>query len=467
MARGAMRALGGAHPPASGQAGEARGMRAFLVIWAGQTVSLMGSGLTRFALGVWVYQTTGSAGRFALILLFSTLPAIVAFPFVGVLVDRWDRRRTLIAANVAAALNVLAIALLLYAGSLQIWHVYAAVSVSSVIDAFQRPALEAVTAQLVPARHFGRASGITQAGQAADRILAPLVAGVLVLTTGLKGVVLVDAATYLFALATLAVVRIPAHRPPAAGDREPFRRNLAVGWRFIAARPGLVGLVIFFIAMNLSLGITQALFTPLVLSMTDARSLGAVLSTAGFGTLAGSVLMGVWGGPQRRIHGLLGGGVMLGMCVAATGVRPSLTLVSAAWLGTLLSIPLVNGCNQAIWFSKTPRHLQGRVFATRSMLCWCTSPVAYLIAAPLADMVLAPLTGNSAAAWIAGTGPGREMGLAFVLVGVTMSLTACGAWLCPRVRFVEDELPDAGAEPVPEVVPDSTSASLARPTAAA
>jgi hypothetical protein len=433
---------------------ETPSVRTFLWMWLGQTVSLVGSGLTRFALGVWVYQQTGSATRFSLILLFSVLPAIVVSPFAGVVVDRCDRRRILLAANAAAALGVLAVAVLLWTDRLAVWHVYAGVSLSSVADAFQRPAFDSTTRLLVPASHLGRAAGLTQAGQAAERVLSPLLAGVVMVTAGLPGVLVIDAVSYGVSFATLAALRLPS--PSAPAGRTPLRRDLATGLRYIRGDAGLVGLVLFFMMLNLGMGITHALLTPFVLSFATARELGTVLSVAGLGTLAGSATMGIWGGPRRRVHGVVGGGVLLGVCMALVGARASLPLVAVACLGLFLSVPLVNACNQAIWLARVPPELQGRVLATRSMLCWCTTPVAYLVSGPLVEGLIAPLRARggllaTALAAIAGTGPGRDMGAALVLVGTLLGAAACAASLSPRVRGVEDSVP--AADPATGLVP--------------
>ncbi|HEX8245062.1 MAG TPA: MFS transporter, partial [Longimicrobium sp.] len=116
--------------PAASPAGPARpvGFRTFLTVWAGQTVSETGSGLTGFALGVWVYQRTGSITMFAWILAFSAIPLVVLLPVAGSVVDRFDRRMLMIASDTAGILSAVAVALLAGAGRLEVWHVYVAVT---------------------------------------------------------------------------------------------------------------------------------------------------------------------------------------------------------------------------------------------------------------------------------------------------------------------------------------------------
>ncbi|HEU0298384.1 MAG TPA: MFS transporter, partial [Longimicrobium sp.] len=191
-------------------------MRAFTVIWLGQLVSGLGSGLTGFALPVWIYQKTGSAEDFGLLFFAATVPAVLLSPVAGALVDRWDRRRVLLVADGLSALATLGIAALLYTGRFEIWHFMALAALGSGLGTFQYPAFAAVIGALVPKQHFARASGMMQTSDAIAGILTPLVAGVLVTTVGLWGILVIDFATFLVAVGTLAVVHVPSP-PPAEG----------------------------------------------------------------------------------------------------------------------------------------------------------------------------------------------------------------------------------------------------------
>ena len=135
-----------------------RGMRTFVIIWFGQLVSLVGSGLTGFAMGVWLYQQTGSVTLFALNALCFILPQALFSPLAGALVDRWDRRWAMILSDTGAGLSTFFLALLLFAGRLEIWHVYLATAVNALFGTFQWPAYSAATTLLVPKKHLGRAS---------------------------------------------------------------------------------------------------------------------------------------------------------------------------------------------------------------------------------------------------------------------------------------------------------------------
>lgn len=429
------------------------GMRALLLITFGQLVSLTGSGMTGFALGVWVYERTGSATQFALISFFATLPGILISPVAGALVDRYDRRRMMILSDSGVGLCTLVTALLLLSGRLEIWHIYIAVGVGSIFAAFQWPAYSAAVTVLVPKEQLGRASGMMQSAQAAAQIVAPMLAGVLIGVWRVEGILLVDFATFVFALITLFAVSIPA--VPRSGEAELGRgslfREAVYGWKYITARAGLLGLLIFFAVTNFLTSVAVVLFAPLVLSFTSAGALGLVLTVAGVGMLAGGIVMSAWGGPRRRIYGVLGFTVVEALVLMTAALRPSVVLIASASFVFFFANAIILSSGQAIWQSKVSPSVQGRVFAVRRMVAWSTTPLAYLVAGPLADRVFEPLLASdgplaATAGRIIGTGPGRGIALMFILSGFALLLVTISYYLHPRVRMVEAELPDALAE---------------------
>ena len=428
------------------------GFRSFFVIWLGQLVSLTGSGLTGFALGVWVYQRTGSVTQFALIALFTSLPGIVLSPLAGALVDRWDRRWAMILSDTGAGLCTVSVALLLWAGRLEVWHIYVTMALSSTFSAFQWPAYSAATTLLVPREQFGRASGMVQLGEAVALIVAPSLAGVLIGIVQVQGVILIDLLTFVFAVLTLALVHVP--RPEATAEGQAGQGSLlqeaVYGWQYIRARSGLLGLLLLFAATNFAVGVVRVLFTPLVLSFTTPVVLGTILSIGGLGFLAGSLVMSAWGGPQMRVSGIYLFLLLQASMLVFAGFPPRVPLLAVAAFGYFFGVPIVNGCSQAIWQSKTAPDVQGRVFAVRRMIAWSSMPLAYLAAGPLADRIFEPLLAEggalaSSVGQIIGTGQGRGIGLLYIVLGLAkLSATAVGFSYRP-LRRVESELPDVVA----------------------
>jgi DHA3 family macrolide efflux protein-like MFS transporter len=431
----------------------AQSMRTFMVIWIGQFVSLIGSGLTGFALGVWVYMETGSVTPLALIALFSTVPHLVVAPFAGALVDRWDRRTAMILSDSGAAACTAVIAVLLFMDNLEIWHIYVVAFASSSFSTFQWPAYSAATTLLVPKRHLARASGMVQTAESASQILSPIIAGLLIVTIRIWGVLVIDFASFLFALVTLLFIRIPQPEPTADGQqgKGSLFHEVMFGWSYIRARPGLLALLLFFAGINLSGSATGVLFTPLVLSFSSPVVLGTIQSAGGVGMLLGGLFLSVWGGPRRRVYGVLGFGFLGGAATTFLGIQPSALIIAVAGFASLFTIPITNGCSQAIWQTKTAPDVQGKVFSIRRAIAWSTTPVSFLLVGPLADNMFEPLmavNGSLAGSVgkIIGTGPGRGIGLMFIIIGVLMMVVAGVCYLYPRLRYVEDELPDMVAE---------------------
>jgi len=443
----------------TGRGEDPRRRLAFLAVVIGQSLSTFGSSLTGFALGVWVYQTTGSVTRFALISFCTLLPGIVLAPIAGAFVDRWDRRWTMILADLGSGLATLAIALLLFAHRLELWHIYVLMALNSTCNAPQTLAATASVPLLVSRRQLGRANGLMQLVGAAAEVGAPLVAGVLLGLVAVQSIIVVDFVTAILASASLLFVRIPqperAPAPAAAVERRPsLFAEAASGWRFIRERRGLLALMFFFTGLNFSRGAVLVLITPLVLSFASAKVLGTVSAIAAMGMVAGGVVYSVWGGPRRQMYGILSAVLLYSVMLCLGGLQPNATLIAITAFFLMSTGPVINGGSLVIWHAKVPPELQGRVQAMRRLLSWSTIPLASLVAGPLTDYFFEPLLrqggplAGSVGRWI-GVGPGRGIGFFFSLLGLgTLVLLACG-WAYPRLRRLDDELPDLMTKPAP------------------
>ncbi len=438
--------------------------RDFALLLSGQLVSLIGSGLSAFAMGIWVYQVTGSASRYALIFVCAAIPAVLASLFAGALVDRWDRRRTMIGADVVAAATTLAAALLAASDRLEVWHVYVSAAVMALTSAFHIPAYAASLPLLLPAEHLPRANGMVQMARATAQVLGPMLAGVLVSAFSLATVLAVDCASFVVAVAALSAARIP--RPPraeAAGTS--LLEEVALGWRYVRERAGLLSMLLVFGGFNFALGILAVLITPMILAFGTPAQLGFQMSIASCGLVAGGLVMSLWGGPRRRIHGVLGFLALAGLAIALHSPAPSIPLLAAAGFCFFFTLPVINASNDSIWQVKVPPDYQGRSFAVQRMLSEAAMPLGYALAGPLADRVFEPLLAPGGA-WAAslgrliGTGPGRGMAAMFLLGGLAMTALAATGYLVRPLRRVEEELPDCSPEPSASVGPPSVAAEL-------
>lgn len=435
--------------------GRLTGTQTFGVVWFGQLVSTIGSGLTGFALGVWIFEQTGSSTLFALNILASTLPMLIVSPLAGALVDRWDRRVVMILSDTGAGLSTLLIWILYFSGNLQVWHVYLATAINAAFTTFQWPAYSAATTLLVPKKHLGRASGMVQTGDAISSLLSPSIAGFLYVLSGLKGVLIIDFITFAFAVGTLAVIRFPAPKKSEQntnGEKSSLLEEAMFGWKYITERKGLFGLLIYFAALNFFSVMISPLIVPLLLRMTEADIMGLVFSLIGVGMLAGTLTMSAWGGPKNRILGIMVPACMMSFGIMVMGLRPSMVLIAASGFIFMFFSPILNGSSQALWQSKVAPDIQGRVFAVRRMITMAIQPLGLIVVGPLTDYVFEPLMAENGAlarsvGRILGVGPGRGIGLFFILLGACTLILTILAAMNPRIRKVQEELPDAVEEP--------------------
>ncbi|MCP4656804.1 MAG: MFS transporter [bacterium] len=438
------------------QRSAAGGMGLFTLIWLGQLVSALGSGLTGFALGVRVFQSTGSVTRLVLIGLAMFLPTVLLSPWAGVLADRWDRRHLLIFSNVGSAVSTLGLYWLIKADLLVEWHIYVVVGVNAAFVVFVWPTLTAATTLIVGKEHFGRASGMNQMGISLSRMLAPVLAGVLLMTIGLRGVILIDFATFLFSTVVLLLVRFPQPEVTAEGRAATgtLRWQMGFVWTFIRERPGLLQLLLLFAAVNSIVTIVPVLVVPLVLGFASPVTLGLVLSFSSCGMLVGGIVMSVWGGapPHQRIPTILGIVLCQGVLLVVSGLRPSATLIAFVTFFFMVSFPLMAGISQTIWQSKVPPDIQGRVFAVRRMLAGSTVPLAMAGVGPLADYLFEPLlrAGGPLAdsvGQLIGVGPGRGIALLLMVLGILIQVPMVAGLRSRSLLRMEETIPDAVTVP--------------------
>jgi MFS family permease len=366
----------------------------------------------------------------------------------------------MLASDLIAGLTTMGIALLFFTDTLELWHAYLLIGVGALGNTFQSPAWMASVPLLVSKKHLGRANGLVQMSDAVAMIAAPAIAGALLATVGLGAVLLADVATFLVAVSTLAVVRFPRPRRSAEDSGVTVWDDVRIGWRYLRNRAGLLWLLGMYAGVNFVLSFTNVLIIPLVISFSSEAAAGTVFSIAGVGMLIGSVAVSAWGGPKRRIRGVIGGILAGGALVVLVGLRASLPLITVGIFLLMATVPIVNTSSQVLWQTKVAPAVQGRVFALRRMIASAISPVAIIAAGPLADGVFEPLMADDGAlagtvGTLLGTGPGRGIGLMVVCSGIGVMLVGIAGWLHPRVRYLETELPDQiGDDDAPE---ESTS----------
>lgn len=450
------------HGPQPHRSSERERYRTFLIVWFGQVISLVGSGLTWFGISIWVFLESGSVTQLAIILLASQLPRIVLSPIAGTFVDRWDRRWVMILSDAGAGLGTLVMVALWVTGNLTIPALAVIGAVSGAFQAFQQPAQQAATTLLVPKERYSRASGMVQMADAIGNLVAPALGGIMVALGGLGLLIAIDVVTFVFAIGTLVVVRFPKPSASKAGaeSKGTVWHETKYGFSYIFARKGLFGLLLYFTAINFAFGGIMPLVTAYLLSITDEATMGVVFSLGSTGMLVGAILASTWRGLENKVLGIVGMGAILGAMMVLVGVVPSLPIIVFGFWCAMFVLPLGGAFSQAIWMAKVDPDVQGRVFAVRSAVAQAAIPVSLLLVGPLADRVFVPLMNghSSLGTWlqgILGSGNTAAYGLFFALAGLSVVAMSGVAWLIGPIRHVERDIPDAHWLPAEEgAVPD-------------
>lgn len=396
----------------------------FFTFWTGQAFSLIGSRLVQFALIWWLTRETESATVLTIASLVGLLPSILLYPFAGALVDRWNRQWIMLIADSAIAIATLWIAYLFHLGDVQLWAIYSLMFVRSLAEGFHQPAMVASTSLMVPEKELTRVQGFNQMlGGGLNIISAPL--GALLLEVmPLSGILSIDVITAFFAIGPLLFITIPQpDKDPAQGTG--FRsvvKDIKVGFEYVFAWPGLLVLIGLAVVINLVATPSFSLFPLLVKTYFGggALELGWADSAYGIGVVSGGLLLGTWGGFNRRIYttimGLLGfgGGFLL------VGLSPAnwffLAVGGMFFIGLMLS--MINGPALAILQATIDPQMQGRVFSLITSLSKISAPLGLIIAGPLAEF-------TSVRVW-------------FLTAGLITLLIGIGSFFIPALIGIED-----------------------------
>lgn len=404
-----------------------RSMIPFFVIWSGQAISLFGSQLVQFALIWWLTKITDSATVLATASLVGLLPQVLLGPVVGTLVDRWNRRITMIVADGVIAVATVGLAALFLTGAAQVWHVYLLLFVRATAGGFHWAAMAASTSLMVPKEHLTRIQGLNQTLQGGLNIISAPLAALLLDLLPMQGILAIDVGTAMFAIGSLLFVTIPQpqRREPPQGIQTggpSVWQELRQGLRYVWSWPGLVMILLMATVINLALTPAASLLPILVTRhfRGEALDLGWLESAWGVGMVLGGVVLGVWGGFRRRILTSLTALVGLGIGISFVGLAPasSFSVAVGAMFFVGVMLPIVNGPIHAVVQAAVIPEMQGRVFSLMASVSAAMSPLGLAIAGPVADTM-------GVRTW-------------FVMGGVVTALMGVIGFLIPEVVNVED-----------------------------
>ena len=415
-----------------------RGLSKFLLWWSGQTLSSLGSSMTKYALMIWAYRQQGTALGVTMLALCSYLPSILLSFIAGAVADKWDKKKLLLATDCVMALGSLTVFALYSTDHLRVWHLYLVNLLLSFLGAFESPAVLVSTSLLAPKEQYVRVSGLQNLYSSLVTICTPIFATALMAFAGLEAVFYVNFAT--FAMSTVILlffVRIP-NIAAASEGKEPFLRSCLAGIRWLLAHAALWKIILFMSFINLLAYITgYGILPAMILARTgdNQTALGMVSGAMGVGTLVGGLLVTLAPPAKRRSRVIfLSLALSFLFCDTLWGLRCGVWVwVVGAFLGHV-PLPFLNANLTTVMRTKVPIEMQGRVFAARDTVQYITIPIGLALGGLLADRVFEPFMAAASlpARWLAplvGTGPGAGMAVIFLLTGLAGVLSSL---LCLR-----------------------------------
>lgn len=434
------------------------GFPAFTVLWLGQLLSAVGTRMTNFALSLWVWHETGRAFNLALLMFASFAATALLSPVAGSLIDRLSRRVTIVLSDLGSAAVTFVLVAVFLAGTPSVWFLYAVNLLTGAFLAFQLPAYSATISLMMEKGNYPRANAMLSLIRFGPGIFAPSLATVLLAATDIKVVLLVDALSYLVAIALVFAVVLPATPSQETTEKPGMWHDSLFGFRYLAGRPALLVLEGIVFAISLFAAMGYLMLVPLILARTGSDTdAGLVLSIGAVGGVVGAVVLGALKSTDNKVSRMLLAIVVFSIFGRILfGVADSVVLWAVAMFVTHLCIPFIDGYSTSVFQEQVEPSVQGRVFAARQFIETMAVPLGLLAAGPAADRFFEPQMrpgGALAGAFggLVGTGPGAGMGLVCVLVGVLGIAVAVAGFARRDVREIERRTPEPDA-PVAEPV---------------
>lgn len=423
------------------------GLSKFMMIWFGQSISIIGSSMSHYALSFWVWNETGTATSMVMMQFMRAIPAIVLMPFAGSIVDRFNRKTVVMIADACAAAMTSVIMVMLLTKSMTLAFVYVAAFFEAVFNTFHWLANDAMKVQIVPTSQLGRISGLRMFSGSLSGIIAPLLAAGLVATIGYAGVFAIDLATFGAAIIGISFVKVPT-LPKDESRSDNIFKDALFGFRFFMANKTLLWITIINIFAGVTFQFGALVVTPMILARSSGNTMAVGIADAWMGVagLIGSVILMFWGGPKKRFLASLF--FYVGFSVGLVVIGMGRNIVSWSVGGFIwLMFGSLSAISDAFFSSKIPATMQGRVFGAMILGSELLAPLSFGFAGVLADKVFEPMMANPGIAskfsWLVGTGKGSGMGLLIVLAGVLSLLFTSTAFLVRHVRDADTLLPDA------------------------
>ena len=402
--------------------------RRFLIFWLASLFAAIGSGMTSFAIGIYIFQKTDSAFIKSMISLVAFLPTIISGPFAGTLADRFDRRKMMVLGDGLSSLGIMLILFSLYFADSNIMLIGCGVFVSALFSSMIEPAAKATVSDMLNEEEYTKASGLLQLAGAARFLISPIITSFVMARGGLAAVLYIDLFTIFSTIGAVIYISQGLTAKKAA-KKETYTQSLRQGFAAIKNNSGIKVLVFFLTLLTFMLGSIQELSTPLILSFTDAKTLSIMLTIAALGMVVSSLYLGM-----RKIKGnkiiILSFSVLIsGIGMVGFGAKENVFLITLSGFVFFMTLPFMNSIADYLIRVNIPNSLQGRVFGIIGTISQLGYVFAYALSGFLADFIFRPLLQEGGAlassiGRIIGVGSGRGIGLYIILEGFMLMVLA-------------------------------------------
>ncbi|MHA6529206.1 MFS transporter [Paenibacillus sp. BAC0078] len=400
----------------------------FLLLWSGQFISAVGSGLTSFGLGIYVFEQTGKASATALVTLLAFLPALLLSALAGVLADRYDRRLLMMLGDSLSGLGLVFILMCMFRGEAELWQICVGVTISSVFSSLLDPAYKATVTDLLTEEQYTKASGFVQVAGSAKYLISPVIAGFLLTVSNIKLLLVIDICTFFVTVASTFVVRsgLVAKKYEQAKS---LTREFKEGWSAVSGNRGVLVLVIMTSVLTFFLGFIETLSTPMILAFSDSYALGTVETIIALGMLLSSVLIGIFTIKKGYVKILSVSMFFTGIFMAMFGLRENIVLICVSGFLFFAMLPIINTCLDFLIRTNIDNSVQGRAWGLIGVISQLGFVAAYALSGVLTDYIFTPLLVDGgrfddSVGRIIGTGSGRGAGLLIFIAGVLACVTS-------------------------------------------
>ena len=421
-------------------------MKNFYKLWLGELISSIGSGMTAFALSVYVYKKTGSVSYVSLITLLSFMPSIVLSPIGGLLADRYDRRLLMIIGDLFSGLGLVYILWSIQAGEKSIVPIFVGITFSSIFTSLLEPSYRATLTDILEEENYAKASGLIQVAGSAKYLISPVIAGMILSVADIRVILLLDILTFITTCLMIFLVRKSMNSEMQNYKKDSFK-GLLEGLFIIKENRGVYSLVIIMFFVCFFMGFIQILIRPMILELSSVKTAGMMESLCAVGLLIGSLWIGIAGIKKNYSKILAVACFFCGIFMSMTGVNENLNIIGISTFLFFSTLPFMNSCADVLVRVSIPNELQGRVWGLISLITQMGTVVAYIISGIMADYVFEPMFNKNGIlveniGIIIGTGKGRGIGFMLILSGIGMLIMAIVIWKNGEIREVSEKCVD-------------------------